>query len=204
MNKPKLGDNIAREWSEEARAPELWDALQLVKSAPSIGIEQLEQLAINGSSLAEMYLGDIHLKGKHGVREDHAAGEYWLRRSAKDGSIEGAYGLAWHLLRTGQPDAALKEYERLADLKYPPALYALGAYYYKDGVAPRSVSKALEYFLRGEALGHFHAANWARRIQMKQETDLASRLRSLRKMFALFFPFLREVWNNPNSDRLRL
>jgi TPR repeat protein len=203
MSKPKLGENIAREWGGESQAPELWDALQLVKTAPPAGIEMLEQLANNGSCLAKVYLGDILIKGKHGVPEDRAAGESWLKRSADEGSVEGAYGLAWHFLNSGHTDAALTEYDRLADLGYPPALYALGALYYKGRVVERDLPKALHYFLRGEAVGHFYAANWAYRILMRGELGLRARFRGLAKMFVMFGPFLRTVLNYPNSDRLR-
>lgn len=204
MMGPKLGENIAREWSEEPRAPELWDALQLVKSDPAAGIEKLEQLANIGSCLAKMYLGDIRLNGKHGVPEDRAAGEYWLRRSTEEGSIEGGYGLAWHLINAEQTDAGLKVYERLAELGYPPALYALGVYYYRGEVVERSVAKALNYFLRGEAMGHFYAAKWACHILIRGEMGACARFRGFAKMLFLFLPFLRTVVNYPNSDRLRV
>ncbi|MBC2667025.1 sel1 repeat family protein [Novosphingobium flavum] len=204
MDGAKLGENIAREWSEEPQAPALWKALQLVKCDPHTGIEALELLASDGSCLAKMYLGNMYLSGKHGVRQNLDVGEYWLRRSAEEGSIEGAYGLAWHLLNIGQTDAALAEYDRLSDLGYPPALYILGVHFYNGEIVERNLSKALQYFLRGEAKGHFFAAKWACRLQIRGEMGLCARFLSLAKMLALTPSFLRTVLTYPNSERLRI
>lgn len=199
----KLGENIAREWSEEPHAPELWDALQLVKSDPAAGIEALEHLAENGSSLAMMYLGDIYLKGKHSVPKSGDLGEAWLKRSARRGSIEGAYGLAWHLRSSDRPSAALAEYERLADLKYPPALFALGREYYKGELVERDLDKALFYFRLAEQQGHLYAAHQISHILMRENMSPFSWLHGVAKWIAMIIPFVRTNVNYPTSDRLR-
>jgi TPR repeat protein len=204
MSGAKLGENIEREWREESRASELWDALQLVKTDPAAGVDTLEQLAYNGSCLAKMYLGEIHLKGEHGVPPDREVGERWLRQSAEDGSIEGAYGLAWHLLRTGRVDEAFGQYSGLGERGYSPAFYALGAHFYKGEVVERSLDKALHFFLRGAALGHLHAAVWASRVLMRREMGFRKQCRGFADWITLLRPLLQTAWSYPNSDRLRI
>lgn len=204
MNRRALGENIAREWSDEPDAPGLWDALQVVKSDPSAGIQKLEQLANSGSPLAKMYLGDILAKGKHGVTKNGAAGIEWLKRSAAEGSIEGEFGLAWHLLDIGNVTEALAHYEHLADLDYPPALYVLGSLYYKGEAVERNHPTALRYFLKGEALGHLYAANWVYRMRLRCGIGPNARIGALAKRIALLFPLVKVAWSHPNSDRLRI
>lgn len=204
MNRRALGENIAREWSDEPDAPGLWDALQVVKSDPSAGIATLECLANNRSRLAKVYLGDIHLKGKYGVPEDREAGEFWLGRSAQEGSTEGAFLLAWHLLKSGRHEVALAEFRRLADLGYSPASFAVGLLYYRREVVEHNRPLALRYFRQGEAQGHFYASNWACRIKIRGDLGLRERIAGAVKIIALLVPFLRTVWSHPNSDRLRV
>lgn len=203
MNASKLGENLTREWSEEPRAAELWDALKLIESQSWAGIELLEQFAESGSSLAMMYLGDVYLNARYGVCEDRDLGEYWLRRSADAGSIEGAYELAWHFLNSGKSDAALAEYLRLADLKYSPALFVLGWQYYKGTLVERNVEKALDYFRLAEQKGHLHAAHWSSHILMRKQMGPVSWMRGVAKRIALIIPFVRTWVNYPKSDLLR-
>ncbi|MEO6388811.1 MAG: tetratricopeptide repeat protein [Croceibacterium sp.] len=203
MTTAKLGENIAREWSEDAQATELRDALQIVATDAPSGLKMLEKLAANGSSLAKVYLGNIHLRGKHGVPEDGELGESWLRRSAEEGSIEGAYGLASCLLCSGRTDAAITKYQRLADLKYSPALFVLGWQYYRGEGVETNLEKSLFYFKLAEAEGHFHAAHWISHIYMRSNMGLLAWLRGLTKKIVLTIPFVRATVSYPSSDRLR-
>lgn len=143
-----LGENIAREWAKEARATELWDALQLSKSDPSAGVAILRELAEGRSPLAMMYLGSAYARGKYGLTADPQLAEHWLQRSAEAGSLEGAYGLVWHLTRTGRTDAAIQQYERLGERGYPAAFYALGALFYNGKLVERDLARAYGYFSR--------------------------------------------------------
>lgn len=203
MSSSNLGENIAREWSEEAQAREVWEALQSVKADPPTGLEMLENLAQNDSRLAKMYLGDIYLKGRPGIPSNRDAGEYWLRRSAEEGSIEGAYGLAWHLLNSGRVDAALAEYQRLADLRYSPALFVLGWQYYKGNVVEKDIEKSLAYWELAEKEGHLHASRWICRVLMRDYGGALPWLRGFGKKIALTIPFVRTAASYPSSDRLR-
>lgn len=204
MKKRKTGENLSREWSEETQGPELWDALDLLKSDAPAAVDILREMAESGSPLAMLYLGAVHLNGKHGVPKDADLGEMFLRRSSEAGSIEAGYGLGWYFEQSGRPDAALKEYERLADRGSAPAFFIVGMHHHKGMVVERNRAKALKYFLSGEAKGHFYAASWAYRILILGENGLWSRFYGLAKFLALLPPFVKTQWTYPNSDRLRL
>jgi TPR repeat protein len=200
----KLGENIAREWAKEAQAQALWDALQLRKSNPAAGSECLRRLAEDGSSLAMVYLGAAYRAGKYGISSDPQLAEYWLRRSAADGSIEGAYGLAYHLIHTGRLKEAIDQYSDLGERGYSPAFYALGAHFYKGAYVQRDSAIALDHFRRGEALGHLYAAVWACRVLMSEEVGWRERLHATAKWVGLQIPVLQLTWTFPDSDRLRV
>jgi TPR repeat protein len=199
----RLGENIAREWSEEDHARELWDALQLRKSDPIAGTEELRLLAEGGSRLAMVYLGAAYRDGKDGLALNLERGEHWLRRSADAGSIEGAYGLAHHFLKTGRVHAALEVYERVGDRGYSPAFYALGAHLYKGDFGEADTSRALKYFLKAEAMDHFGGAIWVSRILLRGELGLRGRIRGFARLVALFPRLVKTLYTYPESDRLR-
>lgn len=203
MNKHDLGESIAREWQEEPRAPELWDALDATAANADIGLKKLEQLAVEGSSLAQMYLGHIRLTGDYGVPKDWELGEYWLRRSAGGESTEGAYLLAWHLLTSGKADEAVTQYQRLAKLGYSPALYVLGCLYKNGEVVEGNTRTALSYFSAAAEAGHLHAAHWVCHILMRERVGSLSWLHGLAKKIALTVPFITTLVWYPSSDRLR-
>lgn len=199
----RLGENISREWSSDPHPHKLLNALQLIKSDVPAGVEMLSKLAENGSSLAMMYLGDAYMKGKYGMRKDDDLGEYWLRRSAAGGSIEGAYILAWHLLRSGRTDEALAEYRRLSDLGYSPAQFVLGWQYYKGPAVQRDLPNAMYYLELADKSGHLHAGHWICHILMREHMGPLAWLRGLFKKMRLTIPFVRTMVSYPNSDRLR-
>lgn len=199
----KLSENHTREWNDDPNAPELWDALKLIKSHSSEGIAALTQLAEAGSGLAMMYLGDVYLRGKYGAPQDLDIGEHWLKRSAEMGSIEGAYGFAWYLRNSGKYDAAIAEYERLSDLKFSPASLALGLMYYRGLETEMDIDKALVYFRKSEKEGNLLAAKQISSIAMQFRMGPVSWCRGILKKIILFFPFIILATNFPNSDRLR-
>lgn len=203
MEGNNLGENITREWNEDPRAPELWDALELTKSDPKKGVKELRELAEEGSQLAQLYLADILLKGKYGFEKDKTDGLHWLSLSANGGSIEGTYNLGWHLLNSGELEASLAMYERAADLGYSPAFYVLGSLYNSGARVPRDDAKAFAYFRQGEAMGHFFALNRANRMRIKGHVGLMGRLQGIVGMAVMFVPFLRAWMSYRNSDRLR-
>src|SRR5690348_6064851 len=116
MKRPSLGENLSREWDEDPRSAELWDALELAKSDTDPSVEALTRLAEDGSPLAMMYLGSAYVAGKYGLQKDRDVGEYWLVRSAAAGSIEAAHRLAVELLETGNPGEGMAEFRRLAEM----------------------------------------------------------------------------------------
>jgi TPR repeat protein len=199
----KLGENLAREWSEELHAAELWDALQLMKRDCVAGLATLSELADGGSGLSQMYLGNIYLRGKYGVRQNFILGEKFLKQSADSGSIEGAFGFAWHLTNSGRHHDAIDQYKKLSDIGYSPAQYVLGWKYLNGEGVQRDLERAMSYFVLAERGGHLHAANQICRILIRYRGDIISRLRGVLKKIKLAVPFIRTAINYPNSDRLR-
>lgn len=203
MTQSELGENLAREWAEEPRAQELNKALHLIKSEPQAGLDALTELAESGSSLSMMYLATKYLVGRPGIEKNLDLGRYWLQRSATAGSIEGAFRLAWHLLENGRPEDGMREFQRLASLKYSPALFALGWQYYKGKVLKPDLERAIFYFELAEQSGHLQAANQLSHIMMRPEMGPQSWLRGIRKKAGLFKSILVTAHREPNSDRLR-
>lgn len=204
MKRSSLGENLNREWDEEPHAPELWDALQAIKSDPRRGLAMLTHLAESGSSLAMMYLGRVFLRGKHGFRMDQDLGENWLRRSAAAGSIEAAYDLALELLKIGKPDEGIAELRRLSDLKYSPALAALGLEYENGGFVEKDLNRALFYYRLAEKEGHLIASNQICFILMRRQMGPLSWLHGMVKKAKLFIPFVLAKVKHPHSDRFSI
>lgn len=199
----QMGENLSREWNQDPLAPELWDSLQLIKKNPSSGMHNLSQLAKRGSSLSMLYLGKIYAHGQYNVPKDLDCAELWLRRSAEQGSVEGAYGLAWLLKRRGKHDAALAEYRRLADLSYAPAQYVLGMHYLNKKSPDRNIEKAIYYLELAEKGEHLLAANRLSHILMGFKMGPVSWFRGIAKKVALIVPFFKMAIRTPYSDRLR-
>ena len=203
MAKKQLGENFGREWDEDIYAPQLWDALELIKSDSQKGIRELERLSEAGSTLASMHLGNIFLKGQHGVDRDREKGYEWLEKSAREGSLEGLYGLAWHRRRDGEIDAALDNLSLAAERGFSPAFYTLGALYYKGNQATLNREKSFEYFRNGESHGHLLSAGWANRMRIAGYEGWAGRLHGLGAFVITAARIVKCVFRNPNSDRLR-
>jgi TPR repeat protein len=200
---PSFGENLTREWSEEPRAQELKDGLQLIKSDSKAGLGALTKLAESGSSLAMMYLATIYLFGRPGISRNSELAEYWLQRSRSAGSIEGAFRLAWYLLENGRPEEGMQEFGHLAQLDFPPALFAIGWQYYKGKFFKRDLKKAIHYFKLAERNGHLQAANQLAHIMMRLEMGPMSWFFGLKKKISLMVPIFKTAIFDRNSDSLR-
>jgi pentatricopeptide repeat protein len=142
-------ENLAREWEGDVRAPELWDALEQIKTDAPAGLASLERSAQAGSALAMMHLAHTFLSGNFGVEKDVATGEAWLRRSAEQGSIEGAYRLANILLADGRVEEAMSLFNNLSERGYAPASFVLGLEFYRGQHVGTDMPKAMTYLQLG-------------------------------------------------------
>lgn len=198
----KLGENIAIEWAKEPSARELWDALQALKADPISGANSLRSLAEDGSPLAMMYLGQAYSVGKSGMPIDNDLAESWLRKSAEN-SVEGGYQLARHFQKTGRIDDAISEFSKIAEMRYSPAMFALGWIHYKGGDVKKDNAKALYYFNLAKRENHLHAANWINNIHLERGSGILSKIRGILGKIKLSVPFIVTATNYPKSDRLR-
>lgn len=195
-------ENLAREWGTDHQAPEIWDALQLMKVDAQSGLRDLMELAEGGSAISAMYLGHFYMTGQHGVDIDNDLGERWLRRSADMGSIEGGFRLAKYMQARDRDDEAMVLYRALSNNNYMPANFVLGVEYYLGEAVDKNAEISLEFFKKADAAGHLHAGHWVSYILMK-DGGVALWLRGVLKRLALFLPMMYYSVQYPNSDRLR-
>lgn len=197
-----LGENLEREWDQDLRSPEIWDALQTMEIDPTAGMRNLETLAAEGSSLGMMHLGHIYISGQYGVKKRPDIGEDWLRKSFEYGSIEGGYRLAKYLQISNCDNEALQIYENLAIRGYAPAMFVLGQEYYLGNIVPKSIDISLSYFSKATSLGHIYAAQWKSKILMKDVRTPISWILGFWCRIRMFIPAIRAL-KFPNSDLLR-
>jgi len=197
------GENFTREWNEDPYAPELWDAMKIIRSDASAGFEALSYLAGQGSALAMMYLAGAYLRGQYGIQKDRTHGEHWLRRSANAGSIEGKYGLGWYYEENGKIEEAIDIYEKLIKLNFSPAGYTLGRLYFKGEKVQKDLNKSLYFLNKSRNLGHLRATNLICHIKINYSNNLFEKIYGYLIRFEMLFQWIFQAFKNPKSDRFK-
>ncbi len=197
------GENLAIEWEQEQNSDALWDLLEMAKTDSVTATQSLEKLIEQGSPLAAMYLGSIYCFGRYGIQEDTEAAKRWWRIGSSKGSIEASFCLARQLEIEGDFKNAEREYRKMADRLFSPALYVLGKWHYQGIWFEQSVSKSIAYFEKAEKLGHLRAKHWLAHIFAKEKLGLRYSVRGWIKRIAMMLPFASYSVGYPNSDRLR-
>jgi len=201
----RLGENLDREWAEDANADELWDAVNILDASPSIGKNQLEQLAQRGSAVAMMHLGDALIYGRCGIAANLKEGENWLLRSAEGGSVEGRFRLANFYVRQKRDREALSHWIKLADWGYSPAIFYLGYCHYHGLLGLEvNLEQAIRHWRLAHQSGHFHAGIWLAQTYETDRSGLLKRIAGFWIRLKLFIPFVWYWLRYPTSDRLRL
>jgi len=201
--KQRMGENITREWKNDVRANEIWDALLLSKESGLQGIAALSNIAESGSSLATMYLGNMYLKGTDGISKNENLGENLLVRSSQNGSIEGSYILAFHYIETNKIDLGMKEYFHLSELNYFPAQFQLGYLYITGDKIERDIDRAIHYFRLASKNGHFPSRHWLCHILMKERSSFFCWILGFTMKVVFTIPFIYTSVTYANSDRMR-
>lgn len=197
----KTGENLQREWDAEPQAPELWDALQVLKRDHLQGKSELAAISEQGSALAMMYLGDTLSKSQ--IEDEAEQAELWLRRSADAGSIEGRFQLARHFERMGKGQAAVEEYAKLGSSGYPPSMFCLGVMFYQGTLVERDLGKSVEYFKHAKEAGHLPAMGYLAWIYRKEGFGLSGRIAAHWNCLAKIPEGTWYILKYPNSDRMR-
>ncbi|RJT23903.1 sel1 repeat family protein [Mesorhizobium waimense] len=109
-------------------------------------------LAEAGNTAAQIYVGWAYLEGRL-VSQDLRAGEEWLRKSYKQGSVEGGYRLAMVLVQRSDREG-IDLLTHLGDQGYPPANYELGNCLYTGNLVPRDAIEAAKRWGDAEKKGH--------------------------------------------------
>lgn len=200
----RLGENIQREWDEDPRAPELWDALQLFEGEPTGVLARLTELAEGGSALAMVFLGCAYRTGRRGIAREPALGEQWLARSARAGSIEGRFMLACAYDNDERFGEAEAEMAKLAERGYSPAMFYLGWSHYKGRWGAQDLPQALQWLTMAQRAGHLQAGHWLSCIYRKDRLGLGKAIAGWWIWLRLLRPWISYLRKHPTSDRLRL
>jgi TPR repeat protein len=198
----RQSENLAREWSEDPDAPEIWDALQHAISGKPRGLDELVSFAENGSTLAMIYVASAYLDGKYTALSDKGAGEYWLSKATAGGSVEAAYRQGARQLKANRVQDAIKTFESIEG-KYPPAGYALGLLFFEGKSQPRDIGRAKYHAVRSMKLGHLLAKDLVGRIAMIDKRSWHEWLKGLRIRISTFFEVARVARQNLESDRIK-
>ncbi len=197
------GENLAKEWKADPWESSLWDALESGETNPNAALEKMMVLASKDSPLSMFYLGEYYIYGRHGTKPDPIKAEHWLRKAASYGSIEGSWLLARHLEGAGKYKEAETEYNKLVDLGYSPAFFALGFEHYKGDWLERDIQKAIEHLEKAEKLGHFRAGHLLWYIFVHEKLGVIYKLRGWIKRYTMLISYALCRVNYPTSDRLR-
>lgn len=199
-----MGENLEKEWENEAQPDALLDALELAKVKPQEAIKELETLAEYGSALAMFYLGGYYNFGRCGIKKDFELSKYWWRKSAQMGSLEASFSLARRFEAEDDYQSAARQHQDLAELNFSPSLYVLGLHYYRGDWFEKDIKKSLKFFKAAEEKGHLHAKHWHSYILRKENLGIICNMKGYMKWLHLFIPFVYYQVNYPNSDRLRI
>lgn len=122
----------------------------------------------SGSELAGFFLGEVFIYGLHGQKQDFDQAKRYLEVSYARGTLEAGYYLFKIAHWSKSYDTALKILMDLSCDRYPPAFMLLGIYYLKGNGVEADKEAALQFFKKGEELGHLHSAHWVSHLMMKQ------------------------------------
>jgi len=199
-----MGENLLNEWESAPAARAIWFAIEEVDHSGQSGLDALQMLASNGSSLAMYYLGEILAFGKYGLNPDRLAGMDWLQLSADAGSIEGAFLLAKMRLDDGKLSSAHSLLQCLGEQSFSPAIFRLGFLHVKGEQAPKDIDAGMAYFEAASAIGHVHAKMWIAYLLLKGNRGWKGRVLGFLKRLALP-PYVIAIHiKNPDSDLLRM
>lgn len=149
--------SVAAYWLSQAPTP----TVQAQTQEPA-EIKQLEQLALNGDTEAELKLGLYYQNGQNNFDNARKAAK-WFQNAANHGHTEGAYKYGMALLK-GQGvlvnyTEALRWLEKSARLGYSRAQYELGNIYrFKIGVEA-DIKQAYLWYTLAAAQGLAEAAS---------------------------------------------
>jgi TPR repeat protein len=202
--KKRMGENISREWDEDVRAGEVWDALRILDVDSAKGVALLAQIAEEESSLAMLFLGCAYLSGRNGLEIDELEGERWLLRSSINGSIEGSYRLAYRYFETGRIELCLQLHQNLSKLEYAPSQFNIAHMYITGKVVHSDIALAKHFFRLASRNGHIPSKKWLVRIWINERLRFFSQISELFLKLMFFVPYFFMYVLNPNSDRLRL
>ena len=202
-NKHFMGENLTREWRNEGRPDELWDALVLFQTDQTAGLEKLFQLSKLNSGLAPFYIAEYIINNNRKDALGIGSAMEWLSQSFSRGSVEGGYMLAKIHQSQGNFAEAFEILLKLGQRSFAPAYFSLGHFYLEGRGVSMSVEAALESFRKGARLGHLHSRHWVSFIHRKKLPGFFNKIKGVCKLIMLAPLFTYYHLARRHSDRLR-
>lgn len=199
----EIGETMKYEWEVDLYNQEVWELMTRIDENPEGSLRCLKQYAEKGSALAAICLGDILFFGLHGVSQDKSDAIYWARLAAQKGSIEGGFQLAEYLEEAKDFRESEKEYTKLANRGYAPAMYRLARKYWSGREFPKDKEMSHMYFLRAIKSGHLPAKADLAKLKRSGEFGLRERIEGILEFFYLILRMAIMLNRNPNADSLR-
>ena len=170
--------------------------------AISHGIEELEQLAHQGSVMSILMIADAMRQGWL-YAKDLAGAVEWYRVAVDAGSLRALHGLALAYREMGRLEEAVSHLEDAIERGFPPAYNSLAAMLFKGEEIPVDRAKALSLWKTGAALGHLPSRRNLLQQRLQGRYGLLGRVRGFLDIvpFALEYVTVRN--ETPYTDRLR-
>lgn len=198
-------ENFDREWNAEPDADQLLVAASLLQSNPEECLNIWHELALRGSNLAKVYLGDAYANGRN-VDRDIERGMQWYQRASDSGSIEASHRLVFWLWYKGEYQAAVEILKDIGERGFSPALCVLGSIYYSDydgHSIDGNVEIAYKYWKSAEASGNLIAKRRISIFLRRKDSAIFDKLRGYLKLLRFIPEFMYFSIKYPKSDRLR-
>ncbi len=189
-------------WQLEPDLAALDRAYRLVEVDAATAIKDLRALAARGSTMSQVYLGNIYRRGEGGVSANLEESELWFRRAAEGGSLVALFHLAAIDLNQGRYAEGESTLKSAAKRNYSPAIYWLARLYWRGPKEWRRLPEARQLLEQAAGLGHI----WAKRDLGKgymAGTFGFRPLRGARSFLSGAYCFFREAQRDPRSQRLR-
>ncbi|XP_015677861.1 protein sel-1 homolog 2 [Protobothrops mucrosquamatus] len=118
-------------------------------------------LAERGNTQIQMYLGELHFKGRKGLEKDHAKAFYYFLKAANAGNAAGMAFIGKMYLYgntvTQNNVTALKFFTKAAEKGNSVGLWGLGILYLKGRGVPLNYTEAFRYFQKAAEKGYDNA-----------------------------------------------